>query len=116
MLPALLISAIAAFKASAATALSLAATAASTYFIAVLTLDLIALFLAAFVSLTKILFFADLMLANVNTSNIEILFPLILFGRPGHGTFHRYILVYFKVGKVKCQYIIHVFCEKLENI
>ena len=45
--------------------LNFAATAASTFLTAVLTLDLIALFLAALVSATKILFFADLMLANV---------------------------------------------------
>ena len=44
--------------------------ALSTFFTQVFTLDLIALFLAAFVSVTKILFFADLILANVCTSKI----------------------------------------------
>ena len=37
--------------------------------VTVFTSDLIDLFLAAFVSVTKILFFADLMLANLYTSN-----------------------------------------------
>ena len=50
----------------------------------VLTLDLIALFLAAFVSFTKILFFADLMLANLYTSNYcEI--KSFSYIRAGHG-------------------------------
>jgi len=49
LLPALLISTIATFNASAAAAASLLATAVSTFFTQVFTLDLIALFLAAFV-------------------------------------------------------------------
>lgn len=53
----------ASFNATSAAALSLFATAASTFFIEVLTADLIALFLAALVLFTKILFLADLMLA-----------------------------------------------------
>ena len=61
---ALSISLVAANNAACAAALSFAATAASTFLTAVLTLDLIALFLAALVSATKILFFADLILAN----------------------------------------------------
>ena len=51
-------------NAAAAASLSFAATAASTFFIEVLTAERIALFLAALVLLTKILFFADLMLAK----------------------------------------------------
>ena len=53
-----------------AAALSFAATAASTFLIEVLTSERIALFLAVFVSVTKILFLADLMLANLYTSNV----------------------------------------------
>ena len=49
----------ASFNATSAAALSLFATAASTFFIEVLTADLIALFLAALVLFTKILFLAD---------------------------------------------------------
>ena len=60
----------ASFNATSAAALSLFATAASTFFIEVLTADLIALFLAALVLFTKILFLADLMLANSYTSNL----------------------------------------------
>ena len=57
---ALSISLVAANNAACAAALSFAATAASTFLTAVLTLDLIALFLAALVSATKILFFERL--------------------------------------------------------
>ena len=64
LVQALSISEVAASNAAWAAALSPAAIAASTFLIAVLTLDLIALFLAALVSFTKIHFFADLMLAN----------------------------------------------------
>ena len=60
--------AVAATNASAAAALSLASIAAFTYLTAVLTPDLIALYLSAFVLLTKILFLADLMLAMMYTS------------------------------------------------
>ena len=42
----------------------------STFLIEVLTADLIDLFLAVFVSVTRILFLADLMLANLDTSNM----------------------------------------------
>ena len=70
--PALAITEVASFNAASAAALSFAATAASTFLIAVLTPDLIALFLAALVSVTKILFFADLMLANSYTSKYLI--------------------------------------------
>lgn len=59
---------------------------ASTFFTAVFTLDLIALFLAAFVSFTKILFLADLMLANAYTSKYIYDFKCNLsFRRLGHG-------------------------------
>ena len=54
-----------------AAALSFAATAASTFLIEVLTSERIALFLAVFVSVTKILFLADLMLANLYTSKFK---------------------------------------------
>ena len=66
---ALLIVEIASFNATSAAALSLFATAASTFLMEVFTADLIDLFLAAFVLFTKILFFADLMLANSYTSD-----------------------------------------------
>ena len=66
---ALLIVEIASFNATSAAALSLFATAASTFLMEVLTAERMDLFLAAFVLLTKILFFADLMLANSYTSN-----------------------------------------------
>ena len=69
LVQALLISEIAATKAVCAAALSAAVTAASTFLQAVFTLERIALFLAALVSFTKILFLADLMLANLGTSN-----------------------------------------------
>ena len=58
---------IAAVNAACASSLFLASTAASTFFIAVFTADLIDLFLAVFVCVTKILFLADLMLANPDT-------------------------------------------------
>ena len=67
---ALLISEMQAVKASEAAALSLAAIAASTFLIYVLTLVLIALFLSVFVLITLILFFADLIFAKVGTSNM----------------------------------------------
>ena len=51
--------------------LSFAATAASTFLIAVFTEERIDLFLSVFVCATKILFFADLMLANLYTSHAE---------------------------------------------
>ena len=73
-------------KSSLRVSASLAATAASTFFTAVFTLDLIALFLAAFVSFTKILFLADLMLANAYTSKYIYDFKCNLsFRRLGHG-------------------------------
>ena len=59
-------------RASLAASLSLLATAASTFLMQVLTLDLIALFLAVLISVTNILFLADLMLANLYTSNVLI--------------------------------------------
>src|SRR5699024_2796302 len=73
---ALLITEIAAFRQAFAVSASFAATAASTFLIAVLTSDLIALFLAVLVSTIRTLFFADLMLANLYTSNLS--FTLIL--------------------------------------
>ena len=63
MLAALLISEIAAVKAVVAAALSLAAIAASTFLIAVLTLERIALLRSAFLRSTNILFFADYILS-----------------------------------------------------
>ena len=65
---ALSISVEATLSAEAAASLSLASTAASTFFVYVLIADLIDLFLSAFVSLTMILYLADLMLANLSTS------------------------------------------------
>jgi hypothetical protein len=58
----------AAFKLASAAALSPDATAASTFFVAVLTADLTALFLSSFFLDVRILFFADLMLANLFSS------------------------------------------------
>ena len=66
---ALLIVEIAFTNALCAASLSLFATATFTFLIEVLTADLIALFLAAFVLLTKILFLADLIFANSYTSD-----------------------------------------------
>jgi hypothetical protein len=66
---ALLIVEIASLRATSAAALSLFSTAVSTFLMEVLTAERIALFLAALVLLTKILFFADLMLANSYTSD-----------------------------------------------
>ena len=74
---ALLISEMQAVKASFATALSPAATAASTFLMYVFTFVLIALFLAVFVSITLILFFAYLIFAKVGTSNMITLILLI---------------------------------------
>jgi hypothetical protein len=68
-----LISEIATRSAACAAAASFASTAFSTFLTMVFTLDLIALFLAALVWFTKILFFADLMLANLYTSNYVIM-------------------------------------------
>ena len=56
-------------KLACAAALSPAAIAASTFFMEVFTLDLMDLFLAVLVCVTKILFLADLMLANLGTSD-----------------------------------------------
>ena len=70
--PALAITEVASFNAASAAALSFAATAASTFLIAVLTPDLIALFISALVSVTKNLYYADLMLANSYTSKYLI--------------------------------------------
>lgn len=66
---ALSISEVAFTKHACAAALSPAAIAASTFLIEVFTFDLIALFLAVLVSVTKILFLADLILANLGTSD-----------------------------------------------
>ncbi len=71
---ALSIVAVAASNADLAASLSFAATAAFTFFTAVLTPDLIALFLSAFVLFTKILFFADLILAKMHTSYYNQIF------------------------------------------
>ena len=60
----MLIVEIASLRATSAAALSLFSTAVSTFLMEVLTAERIALFLAALVLLTKILFFADLILAN----------------------------------------------------
>ena len=65
---ALSIVAVAATNAALAASLSLAAIAAVTFLTEVFTPDLIALFLSAFVLLTKILFFADLILAKMHPS------------------------------------------------
>lgn len=73
---------IAAVNAVFAASLSLAATAASTFLIAVLTSLLIDLFLAVFISVTKILFLADLMLANPYTSNFTMVIVLIVTLKP----------------------------------
>lgn len=82
MLAALLISEIAAVKAVVAAALSLAAIAASTFLIAVLTLERIALLRSAFLRSTNILFYADLMLAiSFTPPNREI----FVFHQTGHG-------------------------------
>lgn len=70
LLAAFVIVEIAAVNAACASSLFLFATAASTFLIEVLTADLIDLFLAVFVSVTRILFLADLMLANLDTSNM----------------------------------------------
>ncbi len=55
-----------------AVSLSFAATAASTFLMEVLTALLIDLFLAVLICVTKILFLADLMLANPYTSNFTM--------------------------------------------
>ena len=82
MLAALLISEIAAVKAVVAAALSLAAIAPSTFLIAVLTLERIALLRSAFLRSTYILFFADFMLAiSFTPPNREI----FVFHQTGHG-------------------------------
>lgn len=65
---ALEISEVATTNAADAAALSPAVIATSTFFTKVLILDLIALFLAVFVAITLILFFADLILAIMGTS------------------------------------------------
>ena len=65
----MLIVEIASFNAASAAALSWFATAASTFLMEVLTAERMDLFLSAFVLFTKILFFADLMLANFDTSD-----------------------------------------------
>jgi len=69
---------VAAVSAVLAASLSLASIAAYTFLTAVLTPDLIDLFLSAFVLFTKILFFADLILAMITP---PIRFILSLFGR-----------------------------------
>jgi hypothetical protein len=55
-------------SATEAASLSPAFTATITFFIAVFTWDLIILFLSVFLLITLILFFADLILANVFSS------------------------------------------------
>lgn len=57
-------------RAAVASSLFFAAAAASTFLIEVFTADFIDLFLAVLVAVTRILFFADLMLANPDTSNM----------------------------------------------
>src|SRR5699024_10842428 len=98
---------IAFFNAAAAASLSFAATAASTFLIDVFTADLIDLFLSALVLFTKILFFADLMLAKVYTSkcNLSNFFTIYYLYRRRHGTLRYYMLFHSSVFKEKCQYI-----------
>jgi len=85
LVAALLISEVAAVRAVCAAALSFAAMAASTFLMDVFTLERIDLFLAALFSETRILFFADLMLANVNTSICDIHKMYLVFITGGHG-------------------------------
>ena len=88
LVQALSISEVAFTKHACAAALSPAVIAASTFLIEVLTLDLIDLFLAVLVSVTKILFLADLMLANLDTSDrINMDKNLWFASKSGHGQF-----------------------------
>lgn len=91
---ALLIVEIAFVNAHCAAALSLFATATSTLLIAVLTADLIDLFLAAFVLVTKILFFADLIFAISYTSNSDFGSCMFAVTQKQTRAFLRNMLVY----------------------
>ena len=77
---ALLISELATFNAASAASLLPSAMARSTFLMQVFTLDLMDLLRNVFVWMTKILFFADLILANLYTSKyIELIFFVFLF-------------------------------------
>ena len=75
-------------NAAFAASLSFATTAASTFLIAVLTSDLIDLFLAVLISVTKILFFADLMLASLVHLQCVIVIVHDCYIKAGHGQFN----------------------------
>lgn len=92
---ALLITETASFNAASAAALSLSATAASTFLIAVLTEDLIALFLAALVLFTKILFFADLIFANSDTSNSDMIIIIAVCHKNRHGRSYEHACIFY---------------------
>jgi len=86
LVQALSISEVAANKHACAAALSPAEIAASTFLMEVFTLDLIALFLAVLVSVVRILFLADLMLANLDTSDKMNYYKVLWFAsKSGHG-------------------------------
>jgi hypothetical protein len=106
----------AAVNAFCAASLSFAATAASTFLIEVLTAERIDLLRAALASLTKILFFADLMLANPYTSILHEMQLPDCFIKAGHGrsnvNIHSYSIPNFSV----CQYIFPHFLQKIVTI
>src|SRR5699024_6128620 len=107
---------IAFFNAAEAASLSFAATAASTFLIEVFTADLMDLFLSAFVLFTKILFFADLMLAKVYTSKCDHSIYLLLylyFYRRRHGILRYHMLFHSSVFGEKCQYIKSLKLQKI---
>lgn len=131
---ALSISETASIKVVLASTLSPVATAVSTFLINVLTLDLICLFLIALVSLTKILFLADFMLANSYTSKYKLIINhsakdiklrvrcilgfdrlILCFTKSGHGRSNGNILSYFSLSDLFCQYIFYKTLQKIKK-
>lgn len=97
-------------RAAFAASLSFASIAAYTFLTAVLTPDLIALFLSIFVRFTRILFFADLIFAKVYTSHAEFsLFFRDVFIKAGHGRSNANIRLYYRGNDLFCQYIFLMF-------
>ncbi len=98
LVAAISIAEIALVRAALAASLSFAATAASTFFIAVFTAERIDLFLSVFVWVTRILFFADLILAKLYTS--------YRFYVSDHGGRHGKPLV-------KHAFLLYAICQRL---
>lgn len=101
-------------SASFASSLFFAATAVSTFLIDVFTADLMDLFLAVFVAVTRILFFADLMFANLDTSICDCYVIIVFESSSNPDTdVPMYIAISFYVKNLYLS--IHIFLNFAKN-